>query len=371
MRKSILISSLFAAFLLGCSGGGSAENDSGTDAVADVVTEKVPEASPPVILDAGFVDGQFDLNPSENDPMIYHNGPVMVSPVNVYFIWYGNWTDPKTAPILEDLIKGMGNSAWYQINTGYWQQATPLTWQSDGGADAGYSKKIHFPQHRNGPSSDGGTIVTVVDAGPPTPSKYVTNSVNFLKSVYVGYTHGVSLQDSDITKIVSETIQGGKLPPDPDAVYFVLTSSDVTESDGFSGFCSDYCGWHGNHRILGLDIKLAFIGDTGACSTCSLQDTYVEAGITNSPNGDWSADSMASVIAHELSESVTDPDPNTVGAWQDDYGEENADKCAWTFGQAYPTDNNSAANVPIGNRNFMLQQNWVLDSNGGHCGLNP
>lgn len=369
MRKSILISVLLAAFTLGCSGDNSVASDSGTDAIADAAIEKVPEASPPVILDAGFVDGQFDLNSPENEPMTYYGGPVMVSPVNVYFIWYGNWTDPKTAPILEDLIKGMGNSAWYQINTGYWQQATPQAWQSDGGADAGYSKKVHFSQHKNGPTSDGGAV----DAGPPAPvpSKYVTNSVNFLKSVYVGYTHGVTLQDADITTIVSETIQTGKIPPDPDAVYFVLTSADVTESDGFSGFCSDYCGWHGNHRILGLDIKLAFIGDTGSCQWCSLQTNYAEAGITNSPNDDWSADSMASVIAHELSESVTDPDPNTVGAWQDDFGEENADKCAWTFGQPYPTENHSAANVPIGNRNFMIQQNWVLEADGGHCGLHP
>ena len=38
---------------------------------------------------------------------------------------------------------------------------------------------------------------------------------------------------------------------------------------------------------------------------------------------------MASIIAHELEEAATDPDLN---AWYDRRGDENADKCAWTFG---------------------------------------
>ena len=38
---------------------------------------------------------------------------------------------------------------------------------------------------------------------------------------------------------------------------------------------------------------------------------------------------MASVIAHELVEAVSDPQLN---AWYDRRGYENADKCAWTFG---------------------------------------
>ena len=39
---------------------------------------------------------------------------------------------------------------------------------------------------------------------------------------------------------------------------------------------------------------------------------------------------MASIIAHELEEATTDPDP--LSGWADSTGAENADKCAWTFG---------------------------------------
>jgi hypothetical protein len=74
---------------------------------------------------------------------------------------------------------------------------------------------------------------------------------------------------------------------------------------------------------------------------------------------------MASVIFHELSETVTDPDLN---AWYDRQGNENADKCAWTFGTTYTTGGGKTANVKLGSRDFLLQRNWV-NSGSGLCAL--
>jgi hypothetical protein len=76
---------------------------------------------------------------------------------------------------------------------------------------------------------------------------------------------------------------------------------------------------------------------------------------------------MASIIAHELEEAVTDPDLN---AWYDGRGAENADKCAWTFGTTYHAPNGALANVALGSRNFLIQQNWV-NSGSGFCALKP
>ena len=65
---------------------------------------------------------------------------------------------------------------------------------------------------------------------------------------------------------------------------------------------------------------------------------------------------MASVIAHELEEAVTDPDLN---AW---YGastsQENGDSCAWTFGDTYPIGQ-SQANVHLGTRDFLIQRDLI------------
>jgi hypothetical protein len=72
---------------------------------------------------------------------------------------------------------------------------------------------------------------------------------------------------------------------------------------------------------------------------------------------------MASIIAHELEEATTDPDLN---AWYDSRGDENADKCAWTFGATSRAPNGSQYNMMLGTRQYLIQQNWVNDS-GGYC----
>ena len=74
---------------------------------------------------------------------------------------------------------------------------------------------------------------------------------------------------------------------------------------------------------------------------------------------------MASVLSHELEETVTDPLGN---AWFDGSGEENADKCAWTFGVTQSTKASGKYNMTFGGRNWLIQQNWV-NAKGGYCAL--
>ncbi len=86
---------------------------------------------------------------------------------------------------------------------------------------------------------------------------------------------------------------------------------------------------------------------------------------TNSPNNNPGADAMASTIAHELDEVVTDPN---LDAWYDSGGNEVADKCAWTFGSPYKVSNGSMANMKLGGNDYCIQENWV-NAAGGSCGL--
>ena len=154
--------------------------------------------------------------------------------------------------------------------------------------------------------------------------------------------------------VVADAISSHALPLDTNGVYFVLTSADVNET---SGFCTQYCGWHTHGTISGSDIKYSFVGNPDRCpSACEAQLT--------GPNGNAGADGMASIIAHELEEAVTDPDLN---AWYDHRGYENADKCAWTFGSTY-TANGAYANMQLGSRNYLIQQQWV-NASGGFCAL--
>ena len=74
---------------------------------------------------------------------------------------------------------------------------------------------------------------------------------------------------------------------------------------------------------------------------------------------------MASMIAHELSETVTDPQLN---AWTNPGIIENADLCAWTFGNTKLLPNASIYNVILGTRPYLIQRIWV-NARGGYCAL--
>jgi len=243
----------------------------------------------------------------------YHGGPVMLGTTNVYYIWYGNWSGNSATTILDNFANGLNGSPYYNINTTYYDSA---------------------PNPNPGP---------------------VANSVVLKGQMYNNYSLGKSLSDAGVASVVSSAIGGGTLPADANGVYFVLTSPDVNES---SGFCTQYCGWHTHAAVSGVDIKYAFVGNPDRCpSACEAQ--------TVGPNGNAGADAMASIIAHELSEAVTDPDLN---AWFDRKGEENGDKCAWNFGATYAAANGASANVNLGGLNYLIQQMWV-NANGGSCAL--
>src|SRR5271166_344015 len=131
--KKHLLTACGALLLMGCiSPSPSPEgqesgvsNDAAPDTAGDVrespdVMIPPPPTNPP---DGSWVDGSFDLAPTENDPMIYQGGAVLTNPINVYYIWYGKWVDTNTAPVLEDFIKNLGSSPWLQMDTAYYQQA--------------------------------------------------------------------------------------------------------------------------------------------------------------------------------------------------------------------------------------------------------
>lgn len=246
--------------------------------------------------------------------IFYHGGPVMGTTTstlpNVYFIWYGNWSGNTGVSILTNLAKNIGASPYYNINSTY-------------------------VDNNNQP---------------------VKRVVNFpVAGVFDNYSQGTNLTDNAVFQIVSSAITSNKLPLDRNGIYFVLTSADVNET---SGFCTQYCGWHTFGTIQNTNIKYSFVGNAARCpNACAAQRT--------SPNNNVGADAMASVVAHELEETVTDPNLN---AWFDNSGEENADKCAWTFGATKVAPNGSRYNVTLGGLNYLIQQNW-LNANGGLCAI--
>ena len=235
--------------------------------------------------------------------MPYDGGPVMAGTVNVYYIWYGNWQGNSAVTILTDFARNIGGSPYFNTNRSYY--------------DGNFNR--------------------------------VANSMRYAGAYYDNYSQGVS--DPSIYNVVSNAMLSGNLPTDASGIYVVLTSPDVW----IPGFGTAFCGWHSYAQTgPGTYIKYAWIGDGANNSSCSVQTG-------TSPNDNPPADAMATVIAHELSETVTDPELSAFTG-------ENADYCAWNFGPVKTAPNGSVYNVSFGSRNYLLQQIWVYDAQG-YCGL--
>lgn len=359
MKKYLLI--VCIVLLFGCGGDDTTVSviDSGIQTDSKVESKKDSSTSDTFITetniddtfgtsDADLTDVTFDLWKPSPGAIAYHGGHVMTNPINVYIIWYGDWIkDNKTVSVVEYLFSNIGDSDYFKTNSSYYELPTSEITDSGMKPDQG----VFFD---------------------PAIKTFVNMKVNFIKSVYVGYPYGLNLNDENISAVVADTFVSGLLPSDIDGIYYVLTSKDVYQNETtWIGFCSGYCGWHDIKLIDGKNIKYSFVGDIEKCpADCAVKDSYLKLGYANSPNDDWSADEMASILIHELSETATDPNwSKPYVAWQDDNGMENEDKCAWTYGSLYKTSSGSVANVKVGSKDFLIQQNWVLDSDGGHCAL--
>jgi Phosphate-induced protein 1 conserved region len=348
-----IIAVVLLGLLLGCSSLPAAPDPF---PINDAAMDEVDASDAGAITDAAahgdVFDGSFDLWPPTYGDISYLGGRVMSHPMHVYLIWYGNWTNSPAVPIVEYLLSNFGNSNYHRINQLYYQlgvSADPPD-TLDGSVEAG-----------SGVMNDAGD------------QHFVSGSITFVQSLYDNYSLGIALNDQEIIQIIAQALQANKLQPDPDGLYLVITSSDVKEGDGYSAFCTDYCGWHNSLYINGVDVKFAWVGDPEECpDDCSVKGKYLEAGILNSPNGNWSADEIASLLIHEVSEITTDPNPyQGYYGWVDIWGFESEDKCSWLYSTLYYTEAGSVANVRIADKDYLIQADWVLDADGGHCGLTP
>ena len=246
-----------------------------------------------------------------NNGIFYHGGPLMLGTPNVYFIWYGNWSGNSATTLLPTLINDLSGSGYEHINSTYYD-----------GSNTHVSGLLGFA---------------------------TANQAND------SYSRGTALSDSDIQAIVAAHC-GSLGNCDANGIYFVLTSADVNET---SGFCTQYCGWHTHGTISGKDVKYSFVGNPDRCpSACEWQNP--------GPNGSGGGDGMASIIAHESEEAISDPDLN---AWYDRRGYENADKCAWTFGTTSTAPNGALYNFTgSSGTEWLIQRNWV-NAGGGYCAM--
>jgi hypothetical protein len=255
--------------------------------------------------------------------MAYHNGPIVTGVPEVYFIWYGTWDNnaDNTAVqfILTDFLSNLGGTPYFQINAMY-------------------------------PNNSGGA---------PSGAFFYSGAA------IDRYSHGLELTAPDIAGIVENQILTGGLPLTPSGIYVVLASADV--SSNATGFCIPAAlPLHGTGETLGTEFRYAFVGNPNRCPTVAAPQFFSGGVQLPTPNQNLAADAMASTLAQLLSRVITNP---TGGGWFDRYGLENASKCEGQFGSTYATANGARANLKLGTRDYLIQQNWVMGRKE-HCAMN-
>eukprot|EP00897_Mesotaenium_endlicherianum_P009646 jgi/Mesen1/870/ME000114S10946 len=260
---------------------------------------------------------------TDQGPPFYHEGgSVMTEPCQVYIIWYGNWQQEGATGDSQAIIRNFLNSI-----------SVPLSSATSPSVPGWYAIATQY--------HDG--------AG-----QHVNPQVVLAGETSDDYSQGgKDLSDAAFHAIIERTITDGTFPADPNAIYFVLTSPDVTAVD----FCSVACGWHSHFESNGQTLKWAFVGNPtsqclNGCGTKFFSGTY------QPPNGDAGADAMVSTVAHELVEAVTDPLGHT---WFNNKGDENADICNTVYGSVFAASNGGSYNlVGAGGQTFLVQTNYDL-----------
>jgi len=161
-----------------------------------------------------------------------------------------------------------------------------------------------------------------------------TNGKVTTSSTYLGHVLDASAPPSKALSVSGAVAEACKITgnsPDPNAVYFIYTSTGA-------GHVS-YCAWHSwGNCSNGAPVQVAYMPNIDGIAGCDPGDTT-----TGHSQG---LAAVANVTSHELSEAITDP---RSGGWFDSSGGENGDKCAWSFHN----------DVTLSNRtHWKLQMEW-------------
>lgn len=251
---------------------------------------------------------------------VYQGGPVMHGTTNVHLIWYGdNWGDNTAMQIIPDFLNSLGGSPYYDINTTYWDEAGSVS-----------NALVLSDQY----------LVPAILFDDPNETLGTSSVLDLVRAVYP--------------------------QAEKNGVYLVLGDPTVREHGDFI----NSCGWHHNSSYYSRDyqdIKFAWISGLRSGEVLADGKTPCSAQPI-SPNGNAIADAMVSIIAHEIDEMVTDPMLNAWGG-HPLRDAENGDLCAWRFGRVYRTENGSLANIKLGGRDYLVQENWanVFTDQGGGC----
>jgi IPT/TIG domain len=274
----------------------------------------------------GRQGGQPKAN--SNSQLEYHGGRVMPSNTNYTLYW-----DPAGGP---------------EYPAGY---------------QAGIDRYFEDIAHDSGGLLNTDSVLTQYNDG-TSAAAYDSHFAGALIDTHPYPANGCSsaakcLTDEQLRAEIRTFVEANKLPMDRQHEYFLLTPAGVESCFEAAGkSCSQgashasYCAYHGFIPVGGQVIVYA-------------NDPYVNGLNCDTgeehPNGNPSDATIGGGLAHEHSESVTDPELN---AWYDSKGNESADKCRTfkaktEFGEPLGKAPNGASyNQVINSHLYLYPQEW-------------
>ena len=200
--------------------------------------------------------------------MTYHGGKIMTTAVTQAIFWGPKWSNSSFA---SDKITGL--DTWYK---GFNRSNYAVTSDEYTGNNGTVTEVTSYPGH----------LLDTSTAANGSSTSAILNEVC-----------------KEITS------------PDPSGNGYYAVYVDVPRGN------AGYCAYHSAGTCNGKLVQFAFFFNLDGDPGCDPQDT------TTTHSQGLAA--IANVSGHELSEARTDP--ASPGAWYDSRGQENGDKCAWTF----------------------------------------
>ncbi|KAI7857731.1 phosphate-induced protein 1 [Circinella umbellata] len=248
-------------------------------------------------------------------------GKVLDNEVNVYIVFYGNWTqsqDEQTT--FMNFIDGVSSTQWFTTLKQY----------------------------------------TGLDGTVP-------GSLNVAAAVNDGGSRGLKFTDTNIHKqIILDAVNSGYLSPtnqiDPNGVYVLFAGNDVSDSE----FCTANCGYNGHSD----QFQYMFIGYPGTCAEYCIPPMIHD----RSPNETPSIDAAVTIFSHEIQDLLSDPRNDAWMIQQNGTTIELGDFCAGSkvpdgewYGTVTTDENNATYNLEVGNQKFLVQT--IFDLKNKKCVL--
>jgi serine protease len=309
-----------------------------TTPAVSVPRPRVPFPTRPAIGKRRIAGGFVAMSAPQ---LTYHGGNdgigVMTGPPKVYLVFWGSqWGSTSTtgngdtalsgdpqniAPRLQDFFKGVGtnNEQWSGVVTQYCEGVSFGATSCPAGA-------VHV-----GYPTGGAYAGLWADTSASAPSNATAGQIGGEAVSAAAHFH--NLTGSSNRNVV-----------------YVVVSPTGTHPDGFNAG-ANFCAWHdyvpSNQSPYGslAFMNLPYIPDMGM----SCGANYVNAGASGALDG------VTIVGGHEYDETLTD---QTLGAWWDSSGNENADKCAWNG----VGGTGGAQDVTFATGSFPIQATWSNDS---------